>query len=376
MRVREIHDDGRLKAVELVDEDGPVEVACRFLQYLSDRNFSPNTWRAYGYDLRYLFMFLEEQQLSWQEFMAPTAMDFLSFMRRQESRKSAQRFGLTVIVGGEDGDRRLSPATVHRVLAGVSSFYDWASAVGLYSAESPMERHEDLALARVPDRHQPFTGGASRQRPMRRAVTVKRPLRLPRPLDDDLVEALLTSMTCLRDLAVMLLMLDGGLRPGEVLSLHLQDISYGHRRVVVRKRDDHPRGARPKSRSERVVDLQDPRTLEAVSRYVMGERPVESDSPFVFLVGGNRKTRCEPLSYDAVARMFARRMTALGRRTPDTTPHALRHTHATAMWEGGMRELTLQKRLGHASPESTRVYTRVSDETVLTEYARALESRR
>ena len=35
----------------------------------------------------------------------------------------------------------------------------------------------------------------------------------------------------------------------------------------------------------------------------------------------------------------------------------MRHTHATAMWDGGMRELALQKRLGHASPESIRIYT-------------------
>jgi integrase/recombinase XerD len=48
---------------------------------------------------------------------------------------------------------------------------------------------------------------------------------------------------------------------------------------------------------------------------------------------------------------------------------------ATAMWEGGMRELSLQKRLGHASPESVKVYTRVSDEAVLAEYTQALEHR-
>jgi integrase len=42
------------------------------------------------------------------------------------------------------------------------------------------------------------------------------------------------------------------------------------------------------------------------------------------------------------------------------------------MWEAGMRELTLQRRLGHASPEATRVYTRVSDPIVVAEYRRAL----
>jgi integrase len=43
------------------------------------------------------------------------------------------------------------------------------------------------------------------------------------------------------------------------------------------------------------------------------------------------------------------------------------------MWEGGMRELSLQKRLGHASPESTRMYTRVSDAEVVADYLQALE---
>jgi integrase len=42
------------------------------------------------------------------------------------------------------------------------------------------------------------------------------------------------------------------------------------------------------------------------------------------------------------------------------------------MWEGGMRELTLQKRLGHASVESTRSYTRISDPAVVADYRRAL----
>jgi integrase/recombinase XerD len=45
------------------------------------------------------------------------------------------------------------------------------------------------------------------------------------------------------------------------------------------------------------------------------------------------------------------------------------------MWEGGMRELALQKRLGHASPDSIRIYTRISDEQVLADYSSALRGR-
>lgn len=101
-------------------------------------------------------------------------------------------------------------------------------------------------------------------------------------------------------------------------------------------------------------------------------RPQETDCPFVFLVGGRGKRRGEPLGYHALVKLFERHCDRLGIREPWVTPHALRHTHATALWENGMRELSLQKRLGHASPESTRLYTRVSDAVVVAEYKRAL----
>src|SRR5262249_57889128 len=95
------------------------------------------------------------------------------------------------------------------------------------------------------------------------------------------VRALLGALRSTRDLALVRLMLDGGLRPGEVLSLHLEDVAYGRRRVMVRHPCDHPKGVRPKSRVERGVDLHEPATLDAVHRYVMTERPVDAPTPFV-----------------------------------------------------------------------------------------------
>jgi integrase/recombinase XerD len=374
VRVVKEKDGGIVRRVVLVDGAGePVGPPTRFLAHLMDAAYSPNTVCAYGYDLRYLFMFLDAEPLDWRDFDPPAAMRLLGFLRRLPSRRPAQRMGLAVAT--EDG-RLLAPATVQRILAATSSFYEWAISAAEYGGDdNPMQRRPDPALARVAERHQPFVGRPSRQQPVRRTVRVRLPMRLPRPMTSAEIEALLESVTSLRDLAITLLMLDGGLRPGEVLGLHLDDVSYGRRRVTIRKRDDHPHGVRGKSRRERIVDLHLPRTLEAVSRYVLHERPTDAESPFVFLVGGNGVRRGEPLSYQALSRAFARRMHRLGLRSPDKTPHALRHTHATAMWEGGMRELALQKRLGHASAESVRIYTRVSDEAVLAEYTQALESR-
>ena len=89
------------------------------------------------------------------------------------------------------------------------------------------------------------------------------------------------------------------------------------------------------------MDLHEAVTLEAVSAYVMDERPTDAATPLMFLVGGRGRRRCEPLSYAALARLFARACFRADIRAPWVTPHCLRHTHATRMWEMGMRELTL-----------------------------------
>jgi integrase len=361
---------------ELLDDmDRPIAVVSGFMQHLRARGYSPNTLAAYIYDLRHFMMFLQEQHLTYQEFAPPHALLFLEYLSTVPNQKQVQRLGPVLSTTTDNGcsATRLAPATINRTFAAVSAFYEYLILSGrLLDRENPIQLIDDLASAHVPGRHQPFMGRASRQRPVRRVVRVKTVQRIPRPMTDEQVNQLLDSLRLWRDKAMLLLMLHGGLRPGEVLSLHLEDIQYGRRRVIVRYRTDHPKGVRTKSRIERVVDLHEAKTLQALNTYVMQERPKESGNPYVFLVGGRGKKRCEPLGYHALVKLFERHCERLGIRDPWVTPHALRHTHATKMWENGMRELTLQKRLGHASPESTRLYTQVSDPQMVAEYRRAL----
>ncbi len=375
MRVRRVPREEGGSAFELLDDAGePIQAVSGFLWHLAARGYSPNTLSAYAHDLLHFFRFLEHRGIGCEDFSPAESLALLEYLREASSSGTARRLVpvLTATVGGQPATR-LSPATVNRILASISSLYEYLILSGRFGGgENPIRKVPDPETARVPDHHVPFMGRASRQRPLRRAVRVKVPIRLPRPLEEGQVAVLLGSLRKLRDRAMLLLMLQGGLRPGEVLNLRLEDIQYGRRRVIVRYRTDHPKGARTKSRTERVVDLHEPETLATLSEYVMHERPSDAQTPFVFLVGGKGNRRHEPLGYQALVKLFARHCEKLGIREPWVTPHALRHTHATRMWEGGMRELTLQKRLGHASPESTRLYTRVSDSVVVAEYRRAL----
>ena len=366
--------DGHRRSGVLDRPDGAAPVVARFLSHVAARGCSPNTVAAYGYDLGHLWRFLGLAQLGWEELTPLRAIDLLAHLRATPARRRGDPLGpvLATSEGVSAGPRCLGASTINRALAAVSSFYSWASMAGLFDGANPITRVLDRTVVCVTDRHVPFLAGISRQQPTKRALRVKTVHRLPRPLEAEQIEAMLATLRCRRDLALVRLMLDGGLRPGEVLGLHLSDISYGRRRVTVRYREDHPRGVRQKSRTERVVDLHEAATLDALTSYILGERPADAETALVFLVGGKGRRRCEPLSYAALARLFARACTRAGIRTPWITPHCLRHTPATRMWEGGMRELTLQRRLGHASPESTRIYTRVSDARVVAEYRRAV----
>ena len=344
-----------------------------FLTYMQACNYSPNTVKAYRHDLSLLSSFLISNDLDWRRLTPERAVDLLIYLRGIPSRRRGEHLHpMLAVTDGRVAKPGLSVATINRMLATVSSFYDWGRMVDQIIGANPISRVHDRAAARVPEGHRPFLYGVAGRQTMRRALRLRSVRRLPRPMSIDQIDALIAQLRCRRDLALVHLMLDGGLRPGEVLGLHLTDVAYGRRRVVVRVRDDDPRGVRSKSRAERIVDLHEAVTLEAVSAYVMQERPAEATSPILFLVGGPGRRRCEPMSYSALVRLFARACARAGIRAPWVTPHALRHTHATRMWEAGMRELTLQRRLGHASPESTRLYTQMSDPAVVAEYRRAL----
>lgn len=150
----------------------------------------------------------------------------------------------------------------------------------------------------------------------------------------------------LRDAALLELAYATGLRVGEIVSLTLESLrpDLGILRCV-------GKGSR-----ERIVPVS--RTaLEAVARYVEGERPRlvrERPTRILFVSRGGR-----PLGREVVAALLKRyaRLAGLAARV---TPHTLRHSFATHMLQGGADLRVVQEILGHRKVETTEIYTHLN----------------
>src|SRR5713226_3477010 len=113
-----------------------------------------------------------ETLMTYQDFTPPHALLFLEYLTAMSHQKPVQRLGLVLSTTTNDGDSttRLSPATINRIFAAISSFYEYLILSGQFTQrENPMQQVNDPALARVSGRHRPFLGPASKQRPIRRA---------------------------------------------------------------------------------------------------------------------------------------------------------------------------------------------------------------
>lgn len=210
MRVRKVHQENGMRFELLDDEDRPI---------LEARSCSPNTLSAYAHDLLHFYRFLDREGLPCEGFTPRASLRFLEYLRSVPSRRRVQRLSPTIVSTDVEGRpfARLSAATVNRAFATVSSFYEYLIVSGRLAtgSENPIKTTEDPERARVPERHKPFVGRASRQKPVREVTRVKTVRRVPRPMSDGQVERFFAGIKRLRDRAAFLLMLQGSLRPGE-----------------------------------------------------------------------------------------------------------------------------------------------------------------
>lgn len=288
------------------------EAAEAYARHLAQvRRLSPATVRAYSADLRDLAASMGVTEL------AEIDLEAL----REWLWKSTQR-----------GDAR---ATVARRTATARGFFSWAVEAG-HLADDPSLRLQ----------------APKRGRTLPKVATAPA---LAATLDELRAAAESGDAIALRDAALLELLYAAALRVSEVCGIDLDDIDHSQATVRVTGKGD----------KQRVTPYGGP-AARALDAYLVRGRPALAargdGSPAVFL--GVRGARIGPRAvYDIVARWVG---PALGLET--VGPHALRHSAATHLLDGGADLRAVQEMLGHASLGTTQIYTHVSAEKLTATY--------
>src|SRR3954447_824861 len=204
--------------------------------------------------------------------------------------------------------------------------------------------------------------GRVAQNPADLVPAPKRPQNLPRGLRPDEVAALLdriaaTTPLDVRDRALFELAYACGLRAEELVNLDAGAVSF----------DDEEVRVEGKGGRTRIVPVGES-ALASLARYVERARPAlvsERAEPALFLSKSGRRLSTSDVRRRL--RVWARRASLQG----GVHPHALRHSFATHLLEGGADLRSIQELLGHSSISTTQIYTRVESARLKSAYARA-----
>ncbi|MCB0870584.1 MAG: tyrosine recombinase [Solirubrobacterales bacterium] len=243
----------------------------------------------------------------------------------QVGHKDLRRYAASLSAAGR------APATVARKLAAIRGFYGFLLRTGRVG-----QNPADLVSA-----------------PRRKA-------KLPQVLTAEQMSGMLDAVPSgspleIRDRAMFELAYSCGLRSEEVLTLTLDSIDF----------DDELIRVLGKGTKHRLVPVGEP-ARQAVELYLSKSRPSLVADPAERTLFLSRNGR--PLSASDLTRRLAIRMREAA-AAGGVSPHALRHSFATHLLEGGADLRTIQELLGHASISTTQVYTHLDAARLRDAYA-------
>jgi integrase/recombinase XerD len=191
---------------------------------------------------------------------------------------------------------------------------------------------------------------------MERKVKLKLPDRLPRAINPQHLDQLLSVINNRRDRALILLLLRTGMRIGELLNCKLEDIDLTEQKILIYQSD--------KTSVGRAVYYSGD-AHQALLAWLRVRDPLKQ---YLFYGRG-----ANPLCYEAARSIFHKYLQKAGLQYNGYTLHCLRHTFATDLLNARMPIECLRVLLGHSNLEITRRYARLSDKTREEEYFRAME---
>jgi integrase/recombinase XerC len=280
-----------------------------------ERRASPNTLRAYGDDLARFLAFQREHlggNVTEHALSKLRPADIRAFIATRRS-------------------EGLGAGGVQRALAAIRGFYKFLAREGILENAAP------------------------------RAVRTPRLKRgLPRPLSEVDAQRAIdeagehdVEWLGARDAALLTLLYGAGLRISEALSLKRGDVPLAETLTILGK-----------GRKERVVPVL-PLLREAIGDYAAKIPFTAAPSTPLFL-----SRRGKPMSAREAQGLMQKLRGRLG-LTERATPHALRHSFATHLLQGGGDLRSVQELLGHASLSTTQTYTAIDMRQLMETYQNA-----
>jgi integrase/recombinase XerC len=301
-------------------DDALAKTLKRFIEHLaSERRASRHTVLAYGSDLEALARFVRKR--------------LGRAVKVEDIDKLMLRSWLAEL------SRDVAPVTLGRKLASVRTFFAWLE------RETLVRRNPAAQLATPKLRRKlPTFLGAEAAAEMMEA-----------PLGTAVTEP-----ERLRDAALLEVLYGSGLRVSELVGLDLDHVSIENQEMRVLG----------KGKKERLVPI-GTQARAALLAYLekrpelRHERTGAQDAHALFL--GRRGTRLGVRRVQTLVQRYG----ASGAGRADVHPHALRHSCATHLLEGGADLRAIQELLGHSSLATTQRYTHVSLDQLMAVYDRA-----
>jgi len=233
-----------------------------------------------------------------------------------------------------------APSTIARKLASVRAFFDYQARRGGLESNPAGLLQSPRIRRKLPRFVRPETAASIMEAPK--------------------VHSSLPEVERRRDRLALELLYGSGLRVSELVGLDLEHVSDGTAELRVLG----------KGRKERIVPLGS-KAREALAEYLalrseLCRSGTDAKAARALLLG-RRGTRLGVRRIQTLVRRYG----ALAAGRTDLHPHALRHSCATHMLEGGADLRVIQEMLGHASLSTTQRYTHVSLDQLLAVYDRA-----
>lgn len=358
MKVQEIVLSNNSKRYLVVDDDErPIYPVAQFIKYLDSTQKSPNTQRTYCYGLRDFFLYLSLTKGNYENTTIRTLANYLSWLVNPTLIEQVQHF---------IPPKLRAETTVNLKMTAVLEFYKF-----LYQFEYI---EQDLAKKIFVDvkgvkKYKDFLHHINKDKLISKSILkVKEPRKRIEIIPDKIIQKAFKSTTNTRDLFLLCLLYESGMRIGEVLSLYKEDIIFdlvkGHHirlsdRNISRNDARLKTGVREIYISSELIDLFDD-YMYSITDFD------KSDSLFIKIKGA---LKGESLQYNDVASFFRRIESKIGYHLH---PHLYRHTHATKYYEKTKNIKAVQERLGHSQIQTTiNRYLHPTDEEIQNQWKKA-----